>query len=146
MTAVSPGQVARFQGNSYYKSDEDYLWALADVLKDGYKAITTPASSCSSIAQTWPPLERAVPVLTLAEFRKVVDLHIEILNAAPKDIPPERMRLHSAGAITRVRTIMTFHYGRSLSQCSRHAPRPSPLRAPTPSRARMDRLRGGETA
>ena len=27
MTAVSPGQVARFQGNSYYKSDEEYLGA-----------------------------------------------------------------------------------------------------------------------
>jgi len=40
MTAVSPGQVARFQGNSYYKSDEEYLWALADVLKEEYKAIT----------------------------------------------------------------------------------------------------------
>ena len=40
MTAVSPGQVARFQGNMYYKSDEEYLWALADVLKDEYKAIT----------------------------------------------------------------------------------------------------------
>ena len=32
--------------------------------------------------------------LTLAEFRKVVDLHLEVLNAATKDIPPERMRLH----------------------------------------------------
>ena len=40
MTAVSPGQVARFQGNVYYKSDEEYLWALADVLKEEYKAIT----------------------------------------------------------------------------------------------------------
>ena len=35
MTAVSPGQVARFQGNSYYRSDEEYLWALANVLQDG---------------------------------------------------------------------------------------------------------------
>ena len=28
------------QANSYYKSGEEYLWALADVLKDEYKAIT----------------------------------------------------------------------------------------------------------
>ena len=54
MTAVSPGQVARFQGNSY-KSDEEYLSALADVLKDEYKAITTLASRYSSIARTWDP-------------------------------------------------------------------------------------------
>jgi 5-methyltetrahydropteroyltriglutamate--homocysteine methyltransferase len=32
--------------------------------------------------------------LTLEAFRKVVDLHLEVLNAATKDISPERIRLH----------------------------------------------------
>ena len=95
MTAVSPGQVARFQGNSYYKSDEEYLWALADVLKDEYKAITDAGFilqlDCPDLASGWNGQFRS---LTLAEFRKVVDLHLEVLNAATKDIPPERMRLH----------------------------------------------------
>ena len=95
MTAVSPGQVARFQGNSYYKSDEEYLWALADVLKDEYKAITdagfTLQLDCPDLASGWNGQFRS---LTLAEFRKVVDLHLAVLNAATKDIPPERMRLH----------------------------------------------------
>ena len=57
MTAVSPGQVARFQGNSYYRSDEEYLWALADVLKDEYKAITdagfTLQLDCPDLASGW---------------------------------------------------------------------------------------------
>ena len=83
MTAVSPGQVARFQGNSYYKSDEEYLWALANVLKDEYKAITdagfTLQLDCPDLGSGWNGQFRS---LTLAEFRKVVDLHLEVLNAA----------------------------------------------------------------
>jgi 5-methyltetrahydropteroyltriglutamate--homocysteine methyltransferase len=95
MTAVSPGQVARFQGNSYYKSDEEYLWALADVLKDEYKAIAdagfTVQLDCPDLGSGWNGQFRA---LTLAEFRKIVDLHLDVLNAATRDIPAERMRLH----------------------------------------------------
>ena len=70
MTAVSPGQVARFQGNVYYKSDEEYLWALADVLKEEYKAITdagfTLQLDCPDLASGWNGQFRS---LTLAEFR-----------------------------------------------------------------------------
>jgi 5-methyltetrahydropteroyltriglutamate--homocysteine methyltransferase len=95
MTAVSPGQVARFQGNSFYRSEEEYLWALADVLKDEYKAITNAGFilqlDCPDLASGWNGQFRS---LTLAEFRKVVDLHLAVLNTATKDIPPERMRLH----------------------------------------------------
>jgi len=95
MTAVSPGQVARFQGNVYYKSDEEYLWALGNVLKDEYKAITdagfTLQLDCPDLGSGWNNQFRN---LTLAQFRKVVDLHLEVLDAAVKDIPPEQMRLH----------------------------------------------------
>ena len=53
MTAVSPGQVARFQGNVYYKSDE-YLWALADVLKGVQGDHRRWFHAASLTAQTWP--------------------------------------------------------------------------------------------
>ena len=79
----------------YYKSDEEYLWALADVLKDEYKAITDAGYvrcfDCPDLGSGWNGQFRS---LTLAEFRQVVDLHLDVLNAATKDIPPERMRLH----------------------------------------------------
>jgi 5-methyltetrahydropteroyltriglutamate--homocysteine methyltransferase len=95
MTAVSPGQVARFQGNSYYKSDEEYLWALAAVLQDEYRAIAdagfTLQIDCPDLGSGWNGQFRS---LTLGEFRKVVDLHLDVLNTATRAIPPERMRLH----------------------------------------------------
>jgi 5-methyltetrahydropteroyltriglutamate--homocysteine methyltransferase len=33
MTSPSPGQIARYLKNHYYKTDEEYLFALADVMK-----------------------------------------------------------------------------------------------------------------
>ena len=123
MTAVSPGQVARFQGNSYYKSDEEYLWALANVLKDEYKAITdagfTLQLDCPDLGSGWNGQFRS---LTLAEFRKVVDLHLEVLNAATRDIPPSACACISAGATTRVRTTTTFPCVRSSSRCCKARP------------------------
>jgi len=95
MTAASPGQVARFQGNEYYKSDEEYLWALGTALKDEYKAITDAGFvlqlDCPDLGSGWNGQFRN---LTLEEFRKVVDLHLEVLDAAIAGIPPEQVRLH----------------------------------------------------
>ena len=39
MTSPSPGQIARYLKNHDYKTDEEYLFALADVMKREYKAI-----------------------------------------------------------------------------------------------------------
>jgi len=95
MTAVSPGQVARFQGNVYYKSDEEYLWALGNVLKDEYKAITDAGFilqlDCPDLGSGWNNQFRD---LSLEQLRKVVDMHLEVLDAATEGIPPDRMRLH----------------------------------------------------
>jgi 5-methyltetrahydropteroyltriglutamate--homocysteine methyltransferase len=95
MTAVSPGQVARFQGNQYYKSDEEYLWALGNVLKDEYRAITDAGFilqlDCPDLGSGW---NNQFSSLTLEEFRKVVDMHLEVLDAATEGIEPDRMRIH----------------------------------------------------
>src|SRR5256884_5321617 len=95
MTAVSPGQVARFQGNSYYKSDEAYLWALADVLKDEYKATTdagfTLQLDCPDLGSGW---NGQFLSLSLAEFLKVDDLHLAVLYTATTIMPPELMCMH----------------------------------------------------
>ena len=38
--------------------------------------------------------------LSLEEFRKVITTHVEALNHAVRDIPPERMRMHICWAST----------------------------------------------
>jgi 5-methyltetrahydropteroyltriglutamate--homocysteine methyltransferase len=52
MTSPSPGQIARYLKNRYYKTDEEYLFALAGVMAREYRAIVEAVSCCSSIAPT----------------------------------------------------------------------------------------------
>ena len=95
MTAVSPGQAARFLLNRYYPSDEAYVGALAEVLKREYAAIVRAGFvlqlDCPDLASG---RNNQFQHLTLAEFQKVAAMHVEALNHAVAGLPPERMRLH----------------------------------------------------
>ena len=95
MTAASPGLVPHFLPDRYYGSEEAYVYALADVLKEEYDTINqagfllqmdSPNLAMSRITR--------FADLSTEEFRKVAELHVEALNYAVRDIPPDRMRLH----------------------------------------------------
>ncbi len=95
MTAASPGVIANFLPNEYYPTEEAYLYALAEVMKDEYDAIANSGLllqiDCPDLAIT---RVSQFSHLSEEEFKKVVELHVEVINYALKDIDPERMRLH----------------------------------------------------
>ena len=95
MTAASPGVIATFLPNEYYPTEEAYLYALAEVMKDEYNAIAESGLllqiDCPDLAMT---RVSQFSHLTVEEFKKVAELHVEVINYALKDIDPERMRLH----------------------------------------------------
>jgi 5-methyltetrahydropteroyltriglutamate--homocysteine methyltransferase len=95
MSAVSPCQAARFMPNRYYKSDDEYLAALAGVLSAEYEAIAAAGFvlqlDCPDLASGWNNQYRH---LTLPEFRSAIAMHIEVLNEAVKNIPADCMRIH----------------------------------------------------
>ena len=53
ITAVAPGRFARRQ-NRYYSSDEAFLEALAEALREEYKAIIEAGLCCSSTTPDCP--------------------------------------------------------------------------------------------
>jgi 5-methyltetrahydropteroyltriglutamate--homocysteine methyltransferase len=95
VSAVSPCQAARFMPNRYYGSDEEYLQVLSDALRKEYEAIVAAGFvlqlDCPDLASSWNNQYRH---LSLPQFRKAIERHVEVLNEAVKDIPAERMRLH----------------------------------------------------
>jgi 5-methyltetrahydropteroyltriglutamate--homocysteine methyltransferase len=101
MTSPSPGQIGRFLQNRYYPSDEKYLYTLADVMKREYQAIVQAGFvlqvDCPDLA-----LGRHTQFahLSLEQFRDVAKMHIDVLNHAVADIPPDRMRMHICWAST----------------------------------------------
>jgi 5-methyltetrahydropteroyltriglutamate--homocysteine methyltransferase len=101
MTSPSPGQIARYLKNQHYPTDDAYLYALAEVMAREYRAIVDAGFvlqlDCPDLALS---RHTVFAHLSLADFRKVITGHIEALNYAVKDIPPERMRMHICWAST----------------------------------------------
>lgn len=95
MTSPSPGQISRFLHNQYYASDEEYLYALGDVMKKAYTAIVDAGFllqlDCPDLALS---RHTVFADLSLEDFRKQIQMHVEALNHAVADIDPENMRMH----------------------------------------------------
>jgi 5-methyltetrahydropteroyltriglutamate--homocysteine methyltransferase len=95
LSAASPGVISLFLKNDYYPNHEAYLEALAEAMKVEYNAIHQAGFllqvDCPDLA-----MGRHIQFAdaSLADFRKNAELHIEALNHALADIPPERIRLH----------------------------------------------------
>jgi 5-methyltetrahydropteroyltriglutamate--homocysteine methyltransferase len=96
LTAASPGVVWYFLTDRYYGDHAAYIAAIADAMRHEYRAIHQAGLllqlDCPDLAGGWnrADFEHA----DVAAFRKLVQLHVEALNHALADIPPERVRLH----------------------------------------------------
>jgi 5-methyltetrahydropteroyltriglutamate--homocysteine methyltransferase len=95
MTSPSPGQIARYLKNRHYKSDEEYIYALADVMRREYQAIVEAGFilqlDCPDLAMLRHMVYLNVP---LADYRKIIAVNVAALNHAVRDLPTERMRMH----------------------------------------------------
>lgn len=95
MTSPSPGQIARYLKNKYYKNDEDYIFALADVMRKEYQAIVEAGFILQLDCPDLAMLRHMVYLdLPLADYRKIIATNVAALNHAVRDLPPERMRMH----------------------------------------------------
>jgi 5-methyltetrahydropteroyltriglutamate--homocysteine methyltransferase len=95
MTSPSPGQIARYLKNRHYKTEEAYVYALADVMKREYKAIVDTGFLLQLDCPDLAMLRHTVYLdKSLADFRKIIAVNVAALNHAVADIPAERMRMH----------------------------------------------------
>ena len=94
MTSVAPGSASRI-GNAYYKTDDDFLFACADAMREEYKAIIDGGLILQlddpSIAENWDMIN---PEPTVAEYRTFSMRRVEALNHAIKGLPQDRIRFH----------------------------------------------------
>jgi 5-methyltetrahydropteroyltriglutamate--homocysteine methyltransferase len=94
MTAASPGVISVFLQNRYYDSHEEYIAALTDVMKAEYDEIHRAGLvlqlDCPDLAMT----RHMQNDESLDQFRERAKLHVDAINHATRDIPPEDMRIH----------------------------------------------------
>jgi 5-methyltetrahydropteroyltriglutamate--homocysteine methyltransferase len=95
MTAASPGIIATTMLNAYYDSHERYVFALAAQMRQEYELIHARGLllqlDCPDLAME---RTRLFQHESLERFQAIVATHIDAINLAVANIPPERIRLH----------------------------------------------------
>lgn len=94
LPANTPGTVEHWLGNDHYSSTEKFVFAIADVMREEYKAITDAGLLLQIDDPDLPDCWNCLPDMSVPEYLKYAALRIEALNHALKDIPRERVRLH----------------------------------------------------
>lgn len=81
--------------NKFYASQEDYLFALAEVLSVEYRMIVD-AGFLLQVDDAFLPMQRVLRFRDkpFKEYRKWAEVRMEALNRALAGIPPEKVRYH----------------------------------------------------
>jgi 5-methyltetrahydropteroyltriglutamate--homocysteine methyltransferase len=94
MTSVAPASFARGE-DLHYKTEEDFVAAVADAIRDEYKAIVDAGLVLQiddpSLPDNW---DMIYPEPSLEEFKKFSRVRIEALNYALRGLPEDRIRYH----------------------------------------------------
>jgi 5-methyltetrahydropteroyltriglutamate--homocysteine methyltransferase len=94
ITSLSPGSGARI-ANDFYATEEEHIWAWADVLREEYTAIIDAGLTVQiddpSIAENWDQIN---PEPSIEDYRAFTRVRVEALNYALRDLPEDQIRFH----------------------------------------------------
>jgi 5-methyltetrahydropteroyltriglutamate--homocysteine methyltransferase len=97
--AVAPSYIASTVPNEYYASHEEYEGALADALREEYRAII----EAGAVVQIDDP--RLItqytfhPEFSIEEFRRWAEQRVEAINYSIRGLPAEMIRFHTCYSI-----------------------------------------------
>ena len=94
LPANTPGTIEHWMGNEHYESDEAFLFAIAEAMREEYNAIVDAGFLLQIDDPDLPDGWACLPKITVPEYRKYAALRIDALNHALRDIPKEKVRLH----------------------------------------------------
>jgi 5-methyltetrahydropteroyltriglutamate--homocysteine methyltransferase len=97
LTSTAPASLEVYRRNRFYKSDEDYVFAIAEAMRVEYEAIVA-AGLILQVDDAWlPALWDRIGIgigMGLEAFRARCAMRIEALNHALRNIPEDRVRYH----------------------------------------------------
>jgi len=99
MPATSPTNIESQRRNEYYPTEEAYLYAIADAMREEYHGIVTAGCVLQIDDPRLVTYYVANPTLSVEQCRKWAELRVEVLNYALRDIPPEQVRFHTCYGI-----------------------------------------------
>jgi 5-methyltetrahydropteroyltriglutamate--homocysteine methyltransferase len=113
ITAISPTNLEMYFDNQFYKSDEEYLAALAEAMNQEYRAIVDAGFLLQIDDPRLITHYNRTPGMTVQECRKFIALRVEVVNHALVGIPEDRVRFHTCYSVNvapRVHDLELKHY------------------------------------
>jgi 5-methyltetrahydropteroyltriglutamate--homocysteine methyltransferase len=99
MPAISVANIEDWMLNRHYKTAEEYLTAIAEAMREEYKAIVDAGFLVQIDDPRLVSYYLMNPDATIEECRKWALLRVETLNHALRGIPPEKIRHHTCYGI-----------------------------------------------
>jgi 5-methyltetrahydropteroyltriglutamate--homocysteine methyltransferase len=95
LTSTAPASIEVGRKNEHYRTEEDFVYALADALKVEYEAIAK-AGFLVQIDDAWLAAlwDRIGVKMGLAAYQRYCMLRVEALNHALANVPEEQVRYH----------------------------------------------------
>ena len=95
LTSTAPASIEVYRSNEFYSKEEDFVFALAEALREEYKAIVD-AGMILQVDDAWLPAlwDRIGIGMGLEAFLRRCRVRVEALNHALRGIPEDRIRYH----------------------------------------------------
>jgi 5-methyltetrahydropteroyltriglutamate--homocysteine methyltransferase len=95
LNAASPGVIALFQPNDYYRTQDAYLEALGEAMRSEYEGIVAAGFLLQIDAPDFGMGRHTMyRNASMDDYLKAAARHVEVLNHALRNIPADRMRMH----------------------------------------------------
>ncbi len=94
LPANTPGTIEHWLRNEHYPSEEAFLYAIADAMREEYQAIVDAGFLLQIDDPDLPDGWQMYPEMSVAEYRRYAELRVDALNHGLRSIPRERIRLH----------------------------------------------------
>jgi len=99
MPAIAPSYLFATLTNKFYRTDEEYEQALADALREEYRAIVDAGFVLQIDDPRLVTQYMMNPDLSVADCRKWAAKRVEAINYSLRGIPPEKVRFHTCYSI-----------------------------------------------
>jgi 5-methyltetrahydropteroyltriglutamate--homocysteine methyltransferase len=93
--ALGPLSLGAGTRNEYYKSEEEFMTAVADAVREEYRAITDAGFIVQIDEPEFFTSWMFYPDYSVDEYRKYLEFCVQIINHALDGVPQEQIRFHA---------------------------------------------------
>ncbi len=99
LPAVSPNQIGYRRPNEYYRTTEEYEVAIAEALREEYKVIVDSGFLLQIDDPQLVTHYMRNPGLSIEDYLRWAEQHVELLNHTLRGLPRERIRFHTCYSV-----------------------------------------------